>query len=113
MQISLILPHQLFYPNPILSKSRIVIISKDPLFFNDDKYPMLFHKQKIMLHNLSIECFSNDLKGYGYNVKILESNIIKPEGFYETYFKSNKISEVHYLDPVSYTHLTLPTILLV
>ena len=99
MQISLILPHQLFYPNPILSKSRIVIISKDPLFFNDDKYPMLFHKQKIMLHNLSVESFANDLKSYGYNAKILETNIIKPEGFYETYFKSSKISEVHYLDP--------------
>ena len=99
MQISLILPHQLFYPNPVLSRSRTVVISEDPIFFNDEKYPVRFHKQKIMLHFLSIKCFAEELRGYGYNVKILDNSLIKPPNFYESYFKSNKISTVHYIDP--------------
>ena len=99
MQISLILPHQLFYPNPVLSRSRIVVISEDPIFFNDKEYPTRFHKQKIMLHLLSIKCYSDELKDYGYNVKILDNSLIKPPNFYESFFKTNKISEVHYIDP--------------
>ena len=57
MQISLILPHQLFYPNPILSKSRIVIISKDPLFFNDDKYTIHSLAGRIFIDNIE-DCLS-------------------------------------------------------
>ena len=86
MQISLILPHQLFYPNPVLSRSRIVVISEDPIFLNDKEYPTRFHKQKIMLHLLSIKCYSDELKDYGYNVKILDNSLIKPPNFYESFF---------------------------
>ena len=42
MKISLILPHQLFYPNPVLSRSRIVVISEDPIFLNDYSYESNF-----------------------------------------------------------------------
>ena len=78
MKISLILPHQLFYPNPVLSRSRIVVISEDPIFLNDLEHPTRFHKQKIMLHLLSIKSYSNELKEHGYNVRILDNSLIKP-----------------------------------
>ncbi len=99
MKISLILPHQLFYPNPVLSRSRTVFILEDPIFLNDKEYPTRFHKQKIMLHLLSIKCYSDELNEYGYNVKILDNSAIKAPNDYESFFKSNKVSEVHYVDP--------------
>ena len=52
-----------------------------------------------MLHLLSIKSYSHELKDYGYNVRILDNSLIKPPNFYESFFKTNKISEVHYIDP--------------
>ena len=99
MNVSLIFPHQLFYPNPVLARSRKVILAKDPLFFKDEEYFLSLHKQKILLHELSIKCYAQELKSYGYDVKVLETDNIKKPSYYEPYFKSNKITEVHYVDP--------------
>ena len=72
MKISLILPHQLFYPNPVLSRSRTVFILEDPIFLNDKEYPTRFHKQKIMLHLLSIKCYS--IRGF-----VIRATFVKPD----------------------------------
>ena len=93
MKISLILPHQLFYPNPVLSRSRTVFILADPIFLNDKEYPTRFHKQKIMLHLLSIKSYSDELNEYGYNVKILDNSAIKSPNDYESFFKTNKVKK--------------------
>ena len=76
MNVSLIFPHQLFYPNPVLARSRKVILTKDPLFFKDEEYFLSLHKQKILLHELSIKCYAQELKSYGYDVKVLETDTI-------------------------------------
>ena len=102
MQITLLLPHQLFYPNLALSKSRPVVIARDPLFFRDKKHTAIFHKQKILLHLLSIESFSKELENDGYNVTILDENQITPPNYYETYLKQNSITEVHYIEHHDY-----------
>ena len=46
MEATLVFPHQLFYPNPSLSKRRKTFLIEDPLFLSDSKYPAVFHKQK-------------------------------------------------------------------
>ena len=102
MQITLLLPHQLYYPNLALSKSRPVVIARDPLFFKDKKHTAIFHKQKILLHLLSIESFSKELKNYGYNVTIIDENQITAPNYYETYLKENSITEVHYIEHHDY-----------
>ena len=102
MQITLLLPHQLYYPNLALSKSRPVVIARDPLFFKDIKYTAIFHKQKILLHLLSTESFSKELKNYGYNVTILDENQITAPNYYETYLKEKSITEVHYIEHHDY-----------
>ena len=102
MQITLLLPHQLYYPNLALSKSRPVVIARDPLFFKDKKHTAIFHKQKILLHLLSTESFSKELKNYGYNVTILDENQITAPNYYETYLKENSITEVHYIEHHDY-----------
>ena len=55
MEATIIFPNQLFSPHPAISKQRKIFILEDPLFFKDDKYPALFHKQKILLHHISIK----------------------------------------------------------
>tara|TARA_Y100000766_G_scaffold51940_1_gene41889 strand:+ start:2208 stop:3683 length:1476 start_codon:yes stop_codon:yes gene_type:complete len=102
MQITLLLPHQLYYPNLALSKSRPVVIARDPLFFKDKKHTAIFHKQKILLHLLSTESFSKELKNYGYNVTILDENQITAPNYYETYLKEKSITEVHYIEHHDY-----------
>ena len=72
MNASLIFPNQLFYPNPVLSKNRPIYIFCDPLFFKDRQYPVNFHKQKLLLHLLSIGEYEKELKGYGYDVWVID-----------------------------------------
>jgi deoxyribodipyrimidine photolyase-related protein len=102
MQISLLLPHQLFYPNPALSKSRPVVIARDPLFFKDKEHTAIYHKQKILLHLMSTESYCQELKSYGYRVSILDENQIMTPNYYENYLKENNITEVHYIEPHDY-----------
>ena len=48
---TLVFPHQLFEHHPALAIGRMVYLAEDPLFFgNDTKYPVGFHKQKLVLH---------------------------------------------------------------
>ena len=61
MEATLVFPHQLFYPNPSLSKRRKTFLIEDPLFLSDSRYPAVFHKQKIMLHFLSMRSFKEKL----------------------------------------------------
>ena len=102
MQISLLLPHQLFYPNPALSKSRPVVIARDPLFIKDKEHTAIYHKQKILLHLMSTESYCQELKSYGYRVSILDENQIMTPNYYENYLKENNITEVHYIEPHDY-----------
>ena len=62
MEATLVYPHQLFSPHPALSRNRQVFIIEDPLFFLDHEFPLKFHKQKIVLHHLSINNYYNKLK---------------------------------------------------
>ena len=55
MEVTLIFPHQLFSFHPAIARSRQIFIVEDPLFFGDQEFPVKFHKQKILLHKLSID----------------------------------------------------------
>ena len=103
MKGSIIFPNQLFYPNPILSKSRRVFIIEDPLFFQDHEYPVKFHKQKLLLHFLSLDSYQNELVKNGYDVIRIDLKKIKYPKFYDAFLKENKITEVHYAELNDYT----------
>ena len=103
MKGSIIFPNQLFYPNPILSKSRRVFIIEDPLFFQDHEYPVKFHKQKLLLHFLSLDSYQNELVKNGYDVIRIDLKKIKHPKFYDAFLKENKITEVHYAELNDYT----------
>ena len=59
---TIVFPHQLFENNPAIRKGRPVYLAEDPLFFgNDRRYPVSFHKHKLMLHLASIEAHFDEL----------------------------------------------------
>jgi len=69
---TLIFPHQLFENHPSIKKARPVYLAEDPLFFgNDKRYPVAFHKQKLILHRASIEAYADELRDAGHLVKTI------------------------------------------
>jgi deoxyribodipyrimidine photolyase-related protein len=70
----LVYPHQLF-KNDLLPKGiTTVFVIEDPLYFGSDKkYPVMFHKQKLMLHRASMRCYTKEvLLPAGYDVHYIE-----------------------------------------
>jgi len=69
MNALLIFPHQLFEQHPgFASKPDVVVLSEDPLFFTDERYPVNFHQQKLMLHRASMQHYADTLRSRGYQV---------------------------------------------
>ena len=98
MNASIIFPNQLFYPNPVLSKKRPAFLICDPLFFGDNKYPLNFHKQKLLLHLLSISEYKKELIKHGYDVSIIEDLDSNKDYFTDLFSKKN-IGHLHFIDP--------------
>jgi deoxyribodipyrimidine photolyase-related protein len=56
-QAILLFPHQL-YDNFYNIENTLVVMVEDPLYFGtDEKYPLLFHKQKLVLHRASMKYY--------------------------------------------------------
>ena len=124
---SIILPNQLFKTSPLIKSSNEVYLIEESLFFKQYK----FHKQKILFHRLTMKYYSEYLKRNRVHVNYIDSsnelsdirNLIQ-EISKKGFKKIEYIDSVDYLiekriqnnakennlEPVSYTHLTLPTI---
>jgi len=104
-EISLIFPHQLFKENPAISKDRLIYLIEDPLFFGDIRYPLSFHKKKLVFHRASMKAYESYLVSKGYNVvyisyagfgKDIRSNYLI------TIFNKVKVKSFHYTDVVDF-----------
>ena len=102
MDATIVFPNQLFKSSPALSRKRKIFILQDPLFFSDTEYPALFHKNKILLHLLSIDYYRKELSDYGYDVQIIELEQLQNNNSYISFFKKNNITEIYFCDPVDY-----------
>ena len=98
MEATLVYPHQLFSSHPALSRNRQVFIIEDPLFFLDHEFPLKFHKQKIVLHHLSINNYYNKLKKENYDVKVISYKSLIDKEFLKTFFIDNSINKIFYAD---------------
>lgn len=59
---ALVFPHQLFKHHPVLrEKPEKVFLVEDTLFFHDQQYPMLMHRQKLAFHRESCDLFAEQL----------------------------------------------------
>jgi deoxyribodipyrimidine photolyase-related protein len=69
-EITLIFPHQLFQAHPCLTKSKVVWLVEDFLFFR--QYP--FHSHKLILHRASMKNYERLLLDQSYTVQYVESS---------------------------------------
>ena len=102
MKATFVFPHQLFDSSPAISIDKKIFIISDPLFFKDKRYPVSFHKSKILFHLLSINSYNKELLEKGYDSQLIDSDQLKLIDYFEMIIKDNDISEVHYCDPVDY-----------
>lgn len=59
---ALIFPHQLYKSHPALRGCDNAVMIEDPLYFGDKKYPLNFHKKKLLLHRASMKAYESRLK---------------------------------------------------
>ncbi len=66
MEISIIYPHQLYLPteHPALARGRAVYVIEEPLFLTECGT----HRQKMLLHRLSLQAYQKELETAGYTV---------------------------------------------
>lgn len=103
MEATLVYPHQLFHPHPVIAAGRVVFLIEDPLIFgNDPLWPMSVHGQKLMLHRASMKAFESELSEQGHDVVYVES----PEGSASdsavllASVIPSSIRQLHLVDPV-------------
>lgn len=78
----LVYPHQLFKNELLPEGVTTVFVIEDPLYFGTDaKYPVYFHKQKLILHRASMRRYIEEvLWPAGYDVQYVECNELVDSG---------------------------------
>ena len=100
-EVTLIFPHQLFREHPALNKDRKVFLIEDPLFFGDVRYPLNFHKKKLIFHRDSMKAYEDYLTKQGYDVVYLQYSSFKEDrrsNYLFVFFNKMRITTFHYAD---------------
>ena len=100
MKATFVYPNQLYEHNPAFARDRKIFLIQDPLFFKDSKYKARYHKQKILLHLLSMEQYLNFLKKGGYDVEMVPHHSLKSNTYNYDLLRKNNINELHIVDVV-------------
>ena len=92
---ALVYPHQLWENNPAVSRSSVVFLIEDPLFFSQYK----FHCQKLVLHRASMTEFASYCERLGKKVHRIETNEIAISSDIGSILKDKDIKRVLAVDP--------------
>lgn len=92
MELTLILPHQLFKSHKVLEKKRPVMLVEHPHFFLKRK----FHKQKLIFHRASMKAYAHFLEEKGFTVHYVECHSAEKK------LKSLKEGEIFAIDPIEH-----------
>lgn len=97
-EASVIYPHQLFKNHPGLALGRAVFLVEEPLLLTE--HPT--HRQKLLLHRLSMQAYERVLKAEGYQVTLLP--IAALEGSHTTFklLKEQGYTTLHIVDTTDY-----------
>ena len=102
MEFTLIYPNQLFYNHPSLSKNRKILLIEDPLFFGDKEYPARFHKQKLLLHFMSMQQYRKYLTDQGYDISLIKKEDLSGINYTEIVLNKFNITSIHLCDVIDY-----------
>ena len=100
MESTFIFPNQLFYPHPGISKKREIFLIQDPAFFYERENKLKFHKQKILLHLLSMNAYKDELIKDGYQVCVISFEHFHNNNNYKSIIKDNNLTDLHICDVV-------------
>lgn len=93
-EATLIYPHQLFEEHPAITKNRPVYLVEEPLFLTE--FPS--HRQKLLLHRLSMQVYYEDLKKAGYTVTYLDVQTLKDTSSVFDRLVKDGVTSVHVVD---------------
>jgi len=95
---TLIYPHQLYTNHPAINHSHQHYVIEDTLFFGDLRYPLNFHKQKLLYHRATMKRYVDDVLD-GYDVVYLEYAQTKSRLDFSFYTLAQVgITDVHVVD---------------
>tara|TARA_Y100000817_G_scaffold294303_1_gene268084 strand:+ start:322 stop:1797 length:1476 start_codon:yes stop_codon:yes gene_type:complete len=98
MEYTLIYPNQLFLNHPGISRNRRSILIEDPLFFGDNKYPVNYHKQKLVLHHMSMRRYLSTKLQDGYEIELVNYSDLKIKNHTEWIIKRFDIKTIHIVE---------------
>ncbi|MCX7996844.1 MAG: cryptochrome/photolyase family protein [Patescibacteria group bacterium] len=103
MPSAVIFPHQLYSPHPALAHVQQVFLIEDPLFFGDTRYPLKFHRAKLVYHRASMKAFEEELKAAGHRVRYVTYRELQgtPE-YLARLIATNNLTQIHVVDPTDY-----------
>ncbi len=92
---SLVFPHQLFDPSPILTQEQRVFMVEDPLFFSQ----YAFHRQKLMLHRASMKTYEQHLRERKFDVRYVEAIELRSTEDIAMIASRSGVKTLHVVDP--------------
>ncbi|MGC6483546.1 MAG: cryptochrome/photolyase family protein [Synechococcus sp.] len=101
MELTLIYPHQLFADHPSIQAGRPVVLLEDPLLFGTDpQWPGRMHRQRALLHRLSMQAYADRLRRQGLQVTIQRHNQASDASQHITLLWRQGFRVFHLVDPV-------------
>lgn len=91
---TVIYPHQLFAEHPAIAKGRSIYLVEEPLFLTE--FPV--HRQKLLLHRLSMRAYKRELEEHGHNVTYLEVTEHADTAAVFARIAQDEIQELHIVD---------------
>jgi deoxyribodipyrimidine photolyase-related protein len=102
MHALVLFPHQLFSDAPALCSGMPIYLAEDPLFFADTRYPVRFHRQRLMLHRASMRAFASMLHGQGHQVHYLEAPSHTTMAYLIEPLQAAGVTTLHSFDPADF-----------
>jgi deoxyribodipyrimidine photolyase-related protein len=94
-KVTIIFPHQLYKTNStFLDRSRAVYLVEEPLLLTD--FPT--HKQKLLLHRLSLKTYEKELRSQGYDVYYFDVREFVTTEAWLDHLKTTGVTELHIAD---------------
>jgi deoxyribodipyrimidine photolyase-related protein len=102
MNCTLIFPNNLFEDKRFINKESKIFVFQDPLFFNDEKYPVKFNKKKILMHLLSTEKYHLDLVDSGYDSELIKFYELNGENYIKNFIEKYNIKSINLFEIIDF-----------
>ncbi len=93
-EATVIYPHQLFTQHPGLKAGRVVYLVEEPLLITE--FPT--HRQKLLLHRLSMQAYKTNLEKAGYEVKYLDIHNLTDTNSVFKIISDDDVTNLHLAD---------------